>query len=213
MHHFHTGPQSLYSATGLRKYLTRDERERFIAASLAAVRPDVRTLCLTLVYTGCRISEALALTPAAIQMQDGSIAIRTLKQRSGKMAVREVPVPPLLVEQLDRVHALSSLHPLRRLWPLSRGRAWELVKEVMRIAMIAAGPHASPKGLRHGFGLHAIRSGVPLNLVQRWLGHASMTTTAIYLQAVGSEEREIAQRMWDDPPRHGSPFPSDPLRS
>jgi len=27
-------------------------------------------------------------------------------------------------------------------------------------------------------------------------GHASMTTTAIYLEAMGEEEREIAARMW-----------------
>ena len=38
--------------------------------------------------------------------------------------------------------------------------------------------------------------GVPQNLVQRWLGHASATTTAIYLDAVGIEEREFAERMW-----------------
>jgi integrase len=71
-----------------------------------------------------------------------------------------------------------------------------LVKHVMADAKIADGPHATPKGLRHGFGIHAIRSGVPLNLVQRWLGHSSMTTTAIYLQAIGDEERTIAARMW-----------------
>lgn len=195
MHHNHSGIPSLYSATGLRKYLTRDERERFLSASLSAPRPDVRTLCLTLAYTGCRISEALALTPAAIQTTEGIIAIRSLKKR-GLMVVREVPVPPALVIELQRVHRLSSMLPMQRLWPLSRGRAWQLVKEVMQEAAIATGPHASPKGLRHGFGLHAIRCGVPLNLVQRWLGHASMTTTAIYLQAVGSEEREIAARMW-----------------
>lgn len=195
MHHTYSGTSSLYSAAGLRKYLTRDERERFLAASLAAPRPDVRTLCLTLVYTGCRISEALALTPASVQAADGTVAIRTLKKR-GLMVVRELPVPPRLIAELERVHGLSSLPPLQRLWPLSRGRAWQLVKDVMVQAGIAEGVHASPKGLRHGFGLHAIRSGVPLNLVQRWLGHASMTTTAIYLQAVGSEEREIAARMW-----------------
>jgi integrase/recombinase XerD len=44
--------------------------------------------------------------------------------------------------------------------------------------------------------LHAIRCGVPLNLVQKWLGHARMETTAIYLQATGPEEREMAERMW-----------------
>jgi len=196
MHHNYSGSSSLYSASGLRKYLTRDERERFLAASLAAPRPDVRTLCLTLAFTGCRISEALALTPASVQAADGTVAIRSLKKRNGLVVVREVPVPSLLVVQIERVHTISSLHPLQRLWPLSRGRAWQLVKEVMQTARIGVGPHASPKGLRHGFGLHAVRCGVPLNLVQRWLGHASMTTTAIYLQAVGSEEREIAARMW-----------------
>ena len=196
MHHIQSGLATLYSATGLRKYLTPDERQRFLAASLDAQRSDVRTLCLTLVYTGCRISEALALTAASVQAAEDIIAIRSLKKRSGLVVVREVPVPPLLIAELERVHGLSSMHALQRLWPLSRGRAWQLVKEVMDAAGIAAGPHASPKGLRHGFGLHAIRCGIPLNLVQRWLGHASMTTTAIYLQAVGSEEREIASRMW-----------------
>jgi integrase/recombinase XerD len=195
MHHIRSGPTSLYSATGLRKYLTLDERRRFLAASHAQPRAHVRTLCLTLAYTGCRISEALALTPASVQVAEGVIAIRSLKKR-GLVVVREVPVPPLLIVELETVHQLSSLHPQQRLWPLSRGRAWQLVKEVMQEARIPTGPHASPKGLRHGFGLHAIRCGVPLNLVQRWLGHASMTTTAIYLQAVGSEEREIAARMW-----------------
>ena len=58
------------------------------------------------------------------------------------------------------------------------------------------GPQATPKGLRHGFGVHALHSGVPLNLLQKWMGHASISVTAIYGNAVGPEEREIAKRMW-----------------
>jgi site-specific recombinase XerD len=50
--------------------------------------------------------------------------------------------------------------------------------------------------LRHAFGINAVRVGIPLNLIQRWMGHASMKTTAIYLDAIGDEEREIARRMW-----------------
>jgi integrase/recombinase XerD len=42
---------------------------------------------------------------------------------------------------------------------------------------------------------------VPLNFVQRWLGHSRMETTAIYLQAIGDEERAIAARMWGDAPK------------
>lgn len=58
------------------------------------------------------------------------------------------------------------------------------------------GPHASPKGLRHGFGVAAVTAGIPLNLVQRWLGHAQLTTTAIYANAIGTEEHDIARRIW-----------------
>ena len=59
------------------------------------------------------------------------------------------------------------------------------------------GPHATPKGLRHGFGVAPISACVPLNLVQKWLGHARLTTTAIYTNAVGTEEQSIAARMWE----------------
>lgn len=69
----------------------------------------------------------------------------------------------------------------------------------MDIAGVAPGPHRTPKGLRHAFGIHAVRSGVPPNLVQRWLGHASLETTMIYLEAIGEEERAMARRMWAEP--------------
>jgi integrase/recombinase XerD len=42
----------------------------------------------------------------------------------------------------------------------------------------------------------AVQAGIPLNLVQRWLGHAQLSTTAIYAEAIGPEEQEIAARMW-----------------
>jgi integrase/recombinase XerD len=53
-----------------------------------------------------------------------------------------------------------------------------------------------PKGLRHGFGVNAFEMNVPPHLVQRWLGHASLRTTAIYGDVVGAEERLFAERMW-----------------
>lgn len=63
--------------------------------------------------------------------------------------------------------------------------------------MAEAGPngsHASPKGLRHGFGIAAVSVGIPLNLVRKWPGHAQLATTAIYADAAGEEEKGIASR-------------------
>lgn len=198
MRHAGTGTVSLYTQEGLRKYLNAAERLRFIAAAKAFPRPEIGALCLTIAYTGCRISEALALTPASVEPEPGFVAIRSLKKRKATIVVREVPVPPDLLNILG-AEIFRRERTTDRLWSLSRSRAWQLIKEVMRLAGIGPGIHATPKGLRHGFGLHAVRSGIPLNLVQRWLGHARLETTAIYLQAMGIEEREFAARMWTTP--------------
>lgn len=190
----HTDTGSLYTRGGLRKYLTRMERTHFIEVATAWPRQDVATLCLTLAHTGCRVSEALGMTASAVEVSEKFLALRSLKRRNGAVVIREVPVPVSLLEFIKRRHDLSDRG--KPLWTICRSQAWRLVKEVMHEADVAVGPHATPRGLRHGFGLHAVRSGVPLNLVQRWLGHASLKTTAIYLQAMGDEEREIASRMW-----------------
>jgi integrase/recombinase XerD len=42
----------------------------------------------------------------------------------------------------------------------------------------------------------AVSAGIPLNLIQKWLGHAQLSATAIYANALGTEEKDIARRMW-----------------
>jgi integrase len=49
---------SLYNEDGQRKYLTPEERDAFLKAAEDAPR-EVRTFCRALVYTGCRIAEAV----------------------------------------------------------------------------------------------------------------------------------------------------------
>jgi len=34
-------------------------------------------------------------------------------------------------------------------------------------------------------------------MMQKWMGHASMETTAIYANALGREERKIASKLWE----------------
>jgi len=186
---------SLYTFKGARKYVNTIERERFFRV-IDQDDPYTRTFCMTLAYTGCRISEALALTARDIHADAGVISFRTLKQRKQIAVIREVPVPPVVIRALQETHNVSALEGLDRpLWLFGRTTAWKRVKKAMTDAGIA-GPHASPKGLRHGFGVHAILRGIPLHLVQRWLGHSSLATTAIYTNVVGPEEYVIAKRMW-----------------
>ena len=190
---------SLYDRNGQRKYLTPSERRNFLSAAEQS-EPTVHTFCATLAYAGCRISEALALTADRIDLSDGVLIFESLKKRR-RGIFRAVPVPPAFLEALCFVHDIQTLQhrPDRGrdlcLWTWSRTTAWRRVCEVMQAAGIA-GRHATPKGLRHGFGIKAVTSDVPLNMAQKWLGHARLSTTAIYANATGSEEKQIAQRMW-----------------
>jgi integrase len=60
-----------YDQNGPRKCLTSSEREVFLKAADAAGR-EIRTFCGTLAYTGCRISEALALTADWVDLEAGA---------------------------------------------------------------------------------------------------------------------------------------------
>jgi len=95
----------LFTIEGKRKYLTAEEQGRFMAAANAHERAEVRTFCLTLAYTGCRISEALELTPERVDLSDKSITFRTLKQRD-KIKYRAVPCPDTLLDAIELVHSV-----------------------------------------------------------------------------------------------------------
>jgi integrase len=183
------GQWQVYDPTGRRKYLSADERRRFLAAA-DTLPPPTRSLCHFLAYSGCRISEALAVTRQQVDAESGTVILRTLKRR--RLVFRAVPVPPSMILHLLNLPAAEG----GRLWKMHRCTAWRHVKEAMTSAAIG-GPMATCRGLRHGFGIRAAANAVPPSLIAKWLGHASLATTAIYLDAVGPEERAIASRMWD----------------
>lgn len=186
----------LHSESGERLYLNATERQRFEQISKKRDR-ETMTFALVLYYTGCRLSEALNLKVKHIDMENNSIGIESLKKRR-KGVYRSIPVPERLIESLNMVHALrESKNKNAYLWNFSRMTGWRRIKEIMLEANIE-GPQATPKGLRHGFGVYAIADcEIPLNMVQKWLGHAEIKTTAIYANAVGKEERDIANKMWN----------------
>lgn len=188
----------LYDRSGNRKYLTASERSAFLVA--AQKLPDeVRTFCLMLAYTGARISEVLALRPERIDFTARLVIFESLKKRRRGL-FRAVPIPRDLLAELDRVHGIRAAQQEpklahKKLWPWCRTTAWSYVKACMAAAYIS-GNCSTPKGLRHAFAVAALQSGVPINFVKKWLGHARLSTTEIYADAVGDEEQAIAKRFW-----------------
>ncbi|MEP1666910.1 MAG: site-specific integrase [Rhizobiaceae bacterium] len=196
----------LYDGRNQRLYINAHERKRFLSAAHNADQ-TIGNFALTLLYSGCRLSEALALTFADLNEHGRLLSIRSLKKRK-RHEMREVPIPLKLAfdlsEMRDQLQASNECSAAgaggNGLWSPdgrrpSRITGYRWIKGVMAQAGIE-GAQASPKGLRHGYGVHAICSGVQLNMLRKWMGHASLSTTAIYANAVGKEELAIADRMW-----------------
>lgn len=193
---------SLFSPTGERKYLTSAERVRFYRA-LDVLTAESRSFCEMIYWTGCRPGEALALRAGSIDREAGTVTIRSLKKRGRQRGrhYRIVPLPRSFVERLCAVHDLGCIAagsagaPARPLWRFGRTIGWKHIAAVMKAAKIT-GIRACARGLRHSFGVNAALSGVPETRISRWLGHASLATTAIYLDMAALEDRAMARRMW-----------------
>jgi site-specific recombinase XerD len=196
--HTHAQPAGLYSTDGARKYLNLSERTALLS-QLASLETARRLFILTLMWTGARVSEVLELTAGSFQITAGLVAIRTLKRR--RFCVREIPVPPALLDELEIHFGLWKRQAdpvLTRtcLWPFHRVTAWRIINTAMQRAGIH-GVRATPRGLRHAFGVGTLAAGVPLNIVQRLLGHSDIRTTTIYTEAAGPEEHAFAARFWN----------------
>lgn len=182
----------MFDRSGNRKYLNSAERRAFLCAATSVGDSSCRAFLLTLFHTGCRISEALNVVVTRVDLRNSAVTFETLKRRKVGF-FRAVPVPDELTVILGAL--MADKGPLERLWKFSRPTAYRLVKATMRAARITGGM-ACPKGLRHGHAVACVAVNIPLTTIQKWLGHARVETTAIYLDALGEEERELAKRLW-----------------
>src|SRR5258707_14144160 len=93
---------------GERLYFTEEQRKALLAAAAKAPR-EVRSFCSVLCYTGCRISEALALTAKSIDLSARVIVIESLKKRKAGVH-RQGAVPPQLIEIMEMCPGIREIH-------------------------------------------------------------------------------------------------------
>lgn len=160
------------SADELRRMLEEARRRGYCHYALIALMG----LC------GLRVNEVLSLRWKDVDFDKGVIRVR---QGKG-MKDRVVPVPRRLLEYL-RVYAGR---PESRVVPRTYTWAWQAVREVSERIGKAVTPHA----LRHTYATLLLKKGVDVRTVQELLGHASLSTTAVYLHSVDAERaREVVE--------------------
>lgn len=159
-----------------------------------------RAIVLTLVLTGLRNAELLALTPRDIRFgRDGFITVRAGKGDK----YRTVPFPNqaqlavLDYLRTDRPHGLSADDPLfgvgdkKQDWkPLDRFSLSTMVKRYVEHATGHKGERSH--AMRHAYASNLLSHGVPVQDLQHSLGHSSLRTTERYAQLL-DPKRSTAQ--------------------
>ncbi len=164
--------------------------------TVAGVRD--RALLEFLYGSGARISEAVDLTPDALDLEDRSVLLRG---KGGKQ--RRVPIGSYAADALEAyfVRSRPALAAKRtsaqvprevflnlRGGRLSRQSAYAIVTAAAGRAGV---PDVSPHTLRHSFATHLLEGGADVRVVQELLGHASVTTTQIYTKVTIDRLREV----------------------
>lgn len=178
-------------------FLTHDEYRLVIKANQEFYRPLVEFLA----GTGCRIGEALALSPSDVNLKNGKVkfnktfsvdetghyAIRPSKTESSE---REIAVPRRILEQLDL--SKERVFTGRRGGPLRAHHFRTSWTQAVRNSGLPE--HRQPRihDLRHTHASWLLDAGVSLHAIKNRLGHSDiMTTLQIYGHAAEDSEDRI----------------------
>jgi len=194
-------PGKRYSRT-LVQFLNRPEIDALLAA------PDQRTwlgrrdhaLLLVAVQTGLRLSELTGL-----QTQDVHLATGAHVRCSGKgRKERCTPLTKHAVSALKAWLHESAKGDAEWLFPSARGGrlSADAVQDLLakHVAVAAQGcpslrkKRVTPHVLRHAAAMELLQSGVDRSVIALWLGHESVETTQIYIDAdLALKEKALAK--------------------
>jgi site-specific recombinase XerD len=164
---------------------------------LGCLRQRHYRVCLSTIYAcGLRLSEGIQLQVADI---DSGRMLLHIRQGKGSQD-RYVPLPQ---RSLDLLRSYWITHRHRTwLFPARRGHstaplAPRGVQDAFHAALHESRivKRATVHTLRHSWATHLLEAGVNLRLIQTYLGHHSLSTTAIYTHLTYRAEAMAAERL------------------
>jgi site-specific recombinase XerD len=196
----------------LPRYIERDTEIARVLTAAATSDPAARTawperdlaLAALLAGTGVRASELCGLRIRDLVLDVEDPYVRVVGKGA---AVRDCPLPPELAATLVAYLASRQRHARRRarredpVWLNSRGGPLtpaaldHHVRRWFSRAGVPLPPGAATHSFRHTVAMQLVGRGEAINVVQALLGHASLSSTQIYIRAAGHHVREAAHML------------------
>jgi type 1 fimbriae regulatory protein FimB len=166
-----------------RRHLTGLEVEKLLAAVKGA-RHEARDRCLILLMFrhGLRVSEAVGLKLADVDLEGRSLHVKRLKRglsTTHPLRGEELRVLKAWLTERQRMKPDGkALFVSERRQPLSRKTAWVSIRDYGEAAGLAVASH--PHMLRHACGYALADQGADTRLIQDYLGQRNIQHTVRY---------------------------------
>ena len=162
--------------------MSQEEVCRFLDAVENLKHRVILTICYA---AGLRVSEAVRLTPAAIDPQRMVIHVEEGKGRKDRYVMLSPKLLDILRSYWRSARPTEWLFPgdLPR-QPISTFAVEHACRKARRQSNIAK--PVTPHSLRHAFAVHLLEAGADLRTIQLLLGHRNLSTTARYLRLATS---------------------------
>jgi integrase/recombinase XerD len=202
-------------------YLTRPEIEALLGAADKKTWVGRRdhAILLTAVQTGLRLSELTGLRQQDVFFGVGAHVRcegKGRKERCTPLAKPAVAVLSAWIEELGREPS-KFLFPNARGDRLSADAVQHMVAKHVALARqkcpSLVNKRVSPHVLRHAAAMELLQAGVDRSLIAIWLGHESLETTQIYLDANLAMKEEILAKTRPVESKPGRYQPDDQLLS
>jgi integrase/recombinase XerD len=170
--------------------LSRDEETRLITHAYR-MQGERGLLIKTLFQTGARVSEFVNLKAEDVFFDEQMILIA--KAKGGKS--RYVPMLPELAQELRTPlgqRTMGSLCETNRAARYSPRRIPQIIKETAEQAQLTK--RVYPHLLRHSVATTLLERGMPIEQIQKFLGHSKLETTQVYAESSTEMMRESYQR-------------------
>ena len=169
----------------LPEYLQPQEARQIINAAGGSRHAARDRLFLDLLLqTGIRVTEALRITPGDLTWLNRQPVLWIRRGKGGK--VRQVSLPARIAAELLEYQRQRQLNSGDRFFPVTRQRAWQLIKSAASSAGISKNTY--PHLFRHSYSIEFLRqTGHPAAL-QRLLGHNTPAMTLRYLRLLQVED-------------------------
>jgi len=174
-------------------------------------------LLLTAVQTGLRLSELTSLRQSDISFRSGAHVRCQGKGRKERCTPLAKPTVGLLAEWIKEQgkEASKVLFPSARGGSLSSDSVQYLVTKYAATARkrcpSLSQKWVTPHVLRHTAAMELLQAGVDRALIALWLGHESVETTQIYLDADLALKEKVLAKTMPIKGRRGSYRPADEL--